>query len=329
MSLLIFNILLTAIASYSYAAPSFTEPTLSSIEQLTSPQLGFEKAGEGYFSPDGEKIIFQGVPTGEEDYQIFTLDLKSREFVRITHDKGACTCAFFRPDGKKIIYAASPKQAQKAPPGVYKWDFTPYMNIYEAEIDGSNPRLLTQGSAYHAECAYSPDGSEIVYASNEEGSMNLYVMKSDGSDVRRVTSTDHCYNGGPFFSPKGKEIIFRADPDQAHLLQIYKIDATGENLVQLTEDEAVNWAPFWHPSGEAIVYTTSLHGHHNYQIYFQNLKTHRRYRITYAPTFNGLATFNKEGTRLLWTSKRGEDNTSQLFIADFHLPQAWLEQEEP
>ena len=301
------------------------ESTLFKIEQLTSPELGFEKAGEAYFSPDSQMIIFQGVPTGEDNYQIFTLDLVSKEFLRITKDAGACTCSFFKPDGKKIIYAASPRKSTKAPPGKYKWDFTPYMNIYEANIDGSEPVALTHGAAYHAECAYSPDGTQIVYASNEDGSMNIYVMNSDGTEVKQVTHTTHCYNGGPFFSPDGKKIIFRADRETPNLLQIYMIDSDGENLVQLTNNGAVNWAPFWYPIDNAIAYTTSLHGHHNYQLYFLNIDTGKEYRISYYPTFNGLPTFNNEGSKILWTSKRGEDNTSQVFIADFELPNEWLE----
>lgn len=302
-----------------------TETTLMNIEQLTSPDLGFKKAGEAYFSPDGKKISFQGVPFGEEDYQIYTLDLTTKEIVRISYGTGACTCSFFRPDGKKIIFAASPKNATTAPSGTYKWDLTPYMNIYEANIDGTELKPLTKGAAYHAECAYSPDGSEIVYASNEDGSMNIYVMNSDGTNVRQVTHTTDCYNGGPFFSPDGNQIIFRADRQKPHFLQIYCMDKDGSHLQQLTDNQAVNWAPFWYPKGHAIAYTTSLHGHHNYQIYFLNIWTAKHYQVTSEPCFNGLPTFNHDGTQLLWTSKRGPDKTSQVFIADFQLPQGWLD----
>ncbi|MFN4175167.1 MAG: hypothetical protein ACK4HV_08710, partial [Parachlamydiaceae bacterium] len=46
------------------------ETLLENVEQLTSPEMGFEKAGEAYFSPDGRKISFQAVPKGEKGYQI-------------------------------------------------------------------------------------------------------------------------------------------------------------------------------------------------------------------------------------------------------------------
>ncbi len=296
------------------------EELLSNIEQITSPAMGFEKAGEAYFSPDGNMISFQAVPTGENGYQIFTLNLTTRELRQISRDAGTCTCSYFRPDGQKIIFAASPEQINAQQGGKYKWDLTPYMNIFEVNIDGTDPVALTEGPAYHAECAYSPDGSHIVYASNESGSMNIYVMRSDGSEVQQLTHTTHCYNGGPFFSPDGTKIIFRADRQAPDFLQIYMMDADGSNLVQLTDNGAVNWAPFWHPCQDVIAYTTSIHGHHNYEVYLLSISTKDQYRVTRNPAFDGLSTFNKEGTKILWTSKRGEDNTSQVFMADFTLP---------
>lgn len=319
------RLVLSFLMCFSAAIHATEEPQLCAITQLTFPDMGFEKAGEAYFSPDGNTISFQAIPTGESNYQIYTMDLLTREITKISGSASACTCSFFRPDGQKIIFAASPEKALLPTPGKYKWDLTPYMNIYEANVDGSSAISLTAGPAYHAECAYSPDGSQIVYASDEDGSMNIYIMNRDGTHVRQLTHTTHCYNGGPFFSPDGQKIIFRADREESDLLQIYMMDCDGSNVVQLTHNHAVNWAPFWHPSGKAIVYTTSVHGHHNYQIYFLNIKTGEEHRLTYVPVFNGLPVFNRDGTRMMWTSKRGEDNTSQIFMCNIHIPNEWLE----
>lgn len=194
------------------------------------------------------------------------------------------------------------------------------MNIYEANPDGTCLVALTHGPAYHAECAYSPDGLNIVYASNEDGSMNVYTMKADGSDRYQITHTSDCYNGGPFFSPDGKQIIFRADRERADYLQIYLIQTDGTNERQQTFNTAVNWAPYWHPNGNVIAFTTSLHGHRHYEIYLLNIETGISSRLTHSPTFDGLPVFSPDGSKLLWTSKRGPDHTSQIFIADFTMP---------
>lgn len=311
-------------------AQASEEPCLSNIRQLTYPWMNFEKAGEAYFSPDEQSIIFQAVPVGKKHYQMFVMDLKEGIPRIVSTGEGACTCGYFRPDGEKILFASSHEKVTNDEEtsdrsGSYKWDLTPYMNIYEANPDGSNLKKLTKGSAYHAECSYSPDGSEILYSSNENGSMNLYIMDSDGTNVRQVTHQNDCYNGGPFFSPDGNRLIFRADREKRHYLQIYLIDKDGSNEVKLTDDDAVNWAPYWHPNGEVVAYTTSIHGHHQYEIYLINIVTGMKYRLTDSPTFDGLPVFNHDGTKIMWTSKRGLDGSCQIFIADFCLPHNFLE----
>ena len=72
---------------------------LKNIRQVTT---GFLRAGEGYFAPDGKKIIYQAEEkgTGNPFYQIFTQDLETGKFQRISPGAGRTTCAFFRPDGK-------------------------------------------------------------------------------------------------------------------------------------------------------------------------------------------------------------------------------------
>ncbi len=298
------------------------ELCLRNIRQVTFP-MDFEKAGEAYFSPDGRSLIFQAVPKGEANYQIYTMDLASLIPVRVSTGKGACTCGFYRPDGAKILFGSSheapiERELPKSS-GRYRWDLTPYMNIYEADLHGSSLKRLTSGPAYHAECGYSPDGTKIVYASNESGSMNLYVCDANGENVHPLTHTYDCYNGGPFFSPKGDWIVFRADRQEKDLLQLYLIRPDGSEERQLTSNSYVNWAPFWHPNGRVVAYTTSKHGHHAYQIYLIDIETNREVRLTYSNTFEGLPSFSADGTQIAWTSKRG-GGAAHVFVADFTLP---------
>lgn len=297
---------------------------LKNIVQVTSESMGFARAGESYFSPDGESLIFQAVPVGEEDYQIFTINLNTGALTKVSTGHGACTCGYYKPDGSKIIFASShesplPREEKKNISGKYRWDLTPYMNIYEANVDGTSLQALTSGPAYHAECGYSPDGSEIVYASNQDDCMNLYICRADGSEVRQLTYSKDCYNGGPFFSPDGEWIVFRADRQKKDYLQLYMIRADGSEEIQLTDNGFVNWAPFWHPSGKMIAYTTSKHGHHAYEVYLLDVETGAEYRLTHNDSFDGLASFSSDGKMMTWTSKRGGDSP-QVFVAEFSLP---------
>src|SRR5580698_7526103 len=174
------------------------EAHLKNIKQVT---FNFVRAGEGYFSPDGKKIIFQAEEkdTGNPFYQIFVLELDSGKFHRISPGQGRTTCGYFRPDGKKVIFASShgdpdTKKHQEAEyvqreedkkKGVrrrYSWDFDPHMKIYEANLDGTDIKCLTpDAKVYTAEGSYSADGKKIVYSSGTSGNVQLFTMNADGT----------------------------------------------------------------------------------------------------------------------------------------------------
>src|SRR5437588_12830639 len=79
------------------------------LHQIRQVTRDFVRAGEGYFSPDGKQIIFQAEEksTGNPYYQIFTQDLMTGRFLRVSPGVGKTTCAFFHPNKAKIIFAST------------------------------------------------------------------------------------------------------------------------------------------------------------------------------------------------------------------------------
>jgi Tol biopolymer transport system component len=312
---------------------------LKNSRQLTRD---FVRAGEGYFSPDGKQIIFQAEEkdTGNPFYQIFTMDLKTGRLHRVSPGVGKTTCSYFRPDGKKVIFASShldPEARKHYAPEYrlreelkrtgkrrrYVWDFDPHMDIFEANPDGTGLKRLTRGGGYNAEGSYSPDGKEIVFCSNRDGNLELYIMHADGSDVRKLTNAPKCYNGGPFFSPDGKRVIFRSDRKKKDHLQLYVINRDGSSERALTDNlNWVYWAPYWYRDGKHIVYTAADHTKHppNYDLWWMNVDTGKKVRLTYAPGADVLPVFSPDGKRIMWTSTRDGSGSAQLFIADFVPP---------
>jgi Tol biopolymer transport system component len=312
---------------------------LKSIRQVT---FGFFRAGEGYYRPDGKGIIFQAVPNlptsvllkprpNQYEYQIFTSDLLPDAIpVMVSTGEGACTCAFYHPDGKSILFGSThlnpspsaPRSAYSRSGSRYRWSFPEGMEIFKADPDGKNLTRLTEADGYDAEASYAPDGKQIVFTSFRDGDAEIYVMDSDGKNPRRITHTKG-YDGGPFFSPDGKRIIYRSDRKGNDLLQIFVNNPEGTAERALTDNEFVNWGPFWHADSTHIAYSTSRHGHSNYEVYLKNVDTGAEERITYHDGFDGLPVFSPDGKQLMWTSNgRGTDRNSQLFIADFTLEPA-------
>lgn len=318
-------------------AARFESKFLSNVKQLTFDG----QSGEGYFSPDMTKIIFQSIRGDHPFYQIYIKDLETGEEKMVSTGEGRTTCAYFHPTEPKIIFASSHldpnrveeakkererlAEAKKNPQqrSSYSWAFDPYMEIFEANLDGTGLKQLTNAHGYDAEGSYSPDGKKIVFCSFRDGSGNIYVMDSDGSNVQQLTNSPG-YDGGPFFSPDGKRIIFRGEVRKRDYLQLFVINADGTGEKQLTDNGEVNWGPYWHPDGKHIIYATSIHGHYNYELYLMNVDTGKTERVTYTFGADVLPVFSPDGKKLLWTSKRGKNRdgepASQLWIADWTFP---------
>lgn len=329
---------------------------LSNVRQVTS---GMVKAGEGYFSPDGKQIVYQAQPLDYPFYQIFTqpLDVGGTGILpvnaatrpkQISTGRGRTTCAYFSPDGKRILFASShldPKlddteaaerkqQEEDKKAGVrrrYKWDFDPYTDIFEADLEGKILRQLTGTKGYDAEGAYSKDGKVIAFCSDRDGDADIYVMNSDGTGVRQLTNAPG-YDGGPFISPDGKWVIFRSDRKKPEWLQLYVIGIDGKHETALTDTQGVNWGPYWHPTRQVIIWSGADHTDPNarpnydlwlahYQVQGNSFSLGSPIRITDSSAADVLPVFSPDGNKLMWTSTRTEDHSSQLFIADFKLPE--------
>ena len=183
-----------ALLAYTALAAPATKPAgwqkqeavhLRDVRQVTSDD-DFVRAGEGYFSPDGTRIVFQAdeKDSGNPFYQIYVMDPKRRRTCRLSPGVGKTTCSYFSPDGKKIIFASShldpdagKKQAaeyeqrkddeRKGIRRRYRWDFDEHMDIFETSADGGGKlRRLTKATGYDAEGSFSPDGKHIVFCSN-------------------------------------------------------------------------------------------------------------------------------------------------------------------
>src|SRR5882762_10242270 len=78
---------------------------LTRVRRLT---IDGKRAGEGYWSPDGKRLVFQSErEPGNPFYQIYVLDLASGETSRISPGTGKTTCAFFRPGSNDILFAST------------------------------------------------------------------------------------------------------------------------------------------------------------------------------------------------------------------------------
>ena len=101
-----------ALSALVFAAAAHSETLhLSNIRQLTS---GGQNA-EAYWSPDGQRLIFQSTRPPYDCDQIFIMNADGSDPHLVSTGKGRTTCGYFFRDGKHIVYASTHEAAEACP----------------------------------------------------------------------------------------------------------------------------------------------------------------------------------------------------------------------
>ena len=266
---------------------------LTDVVQLTR---GFDKAGEGYFSRDMNWVIFQASPPGEKNYQMYVarwrcrrgvvphrpagadLTAKLAEHLRLlrTGRPVAHLCLDRRQGGSERADVRLSAAGRELPVGLPQG----YGDLSGEELGPAADRLGLPGRSRQAR--ESSDQQRRLrrrgrlLAGREVDRLHLLPHRrlgDLGDAVGRVNPVQitHAkgYDGGPFFSPDGKRLVYRSDRKGNDLLQIFVADLAfdGQGDItgvkaehQLTNDDNVNWGPYWYPDGQHLIFATSRHG---------------------------------------------------------------------
>lgn len=316
-------------------------------------QLIYEgkRSGEGYFSDDGKLMSFQSERDDSNPfYQIYLLNLESGDINRVSPGYGKTTCSFPQWHGNRVIFASThldPKAKEKQKEELdfratgkkrrYSWDYDTTMDIFSANRDGSDIKRLTTAQGYDAEGGVSPDGKKIVFCSNrsaydhkltaEEKKFlevdpsyfgEIYIMNFDGTGQTRLTNKPG-YDGGPFFSPDGKRILWRHFSEDGMIANVYTMNLDGSDVRQITDFKCMSWAPYFYPTGDYIIFACNKQGFDNFELYAVDAAGKKEpVRVTYTAGFDGLPVFSPDGKKLAWTSTRTSSGAAQLFMADWN-----------
>lgn len=209
-------------------------------------------------------------------WDIYLLDVTRSTTVNLTRSANPENAFMWSPDGRQLgfLYYVGPQQyiyTMELPGGRPRlttleqdgwlvglvepspvrgdWSRDRTRRVYEMAdelyiMDRGVSRQITHNNFTDASPAWSPDEQQIVFASSRDGSLDIYAMNSDGSDVRRLTR-NATIDSSPAWSPDGSQIAFTSLRDRN--AQIYVMDSQGGSQRQLTVNRCWNDRAGWRP----------------------------------------------------------------------------------
>lgn len=190
---------------------------------------------------------------------------------------------------------------------------------------GTSPLPLTRNPTDDSP-AYSADGRLIAFESlrsapdaGEKGGADIFVMRSDGSGIRRVTREFGASDSNPSFAPNGRRIVFERYIPAKRSTQIYSVKPNGKGLRQLTRGRSANSEPTYAPNGRwiAIVSNRGRSGGGGGTDIFSMRPNGSRVRLLVGgPGRDSGPDVSPDGRRIAFASDRGGGGTN-VFVKRF------------
>lgn len=242
-----------------------------------------------------------------EEYGIYRFDMDTQETLLVYSSPLQITNIDLSPDESMFVIC------------MYHGDSYEYSEIYTINIDGSDLTRLTDNTHWDLYPNWSPDGSEFLYLSWRDSTLDIYKMDADGGNQRLL------YDSGGHDADidwVGDRIVFTRDS------QIWIMNSDGSEAVQLTDPENAGvWGDAVLPFGdydprispdetlvvfERMVDDSSKHG--NYELFMMDVDGENEHNITGTGWTQGIAQWSSTGDELIYlVSAMGEKGRYDIF----------------
>ena len=165
--------------------------------------------------------------------------------------------------------------------------------------------------------AWSPDGKKLVFMSDRDGDIEIYVVSVDGTGLRRLTNSPG-RDAHPAFSRDGTKIAFQS-PRGERQPQIYVMNADGSQQTRLTDLTGFSGVPDWSPDDKQIAFQINLNptlDPPHWQLFRMNSDGSGLKQITHDNYNDQVPKWSPDGKRILFYSDKTGHNQIYTMRAD-------------
>jgi TolB protein len=216
------------------------------------------------WTSDGKAVVFSVLANEMSRLYAIALDGKRREIGSVPG-----RTPMLSPDRKRLIYMAG------------TWTAT---RLMVAWLDGSNAKLINDGTSIAWNNHWSPDGKRIAFTGKNESGEGLavFIMHADGSERHQVTHIASAEGSAqwPVWSPDGRQLAFQVSNLKTHSGHIWIVDlASGEAHKLAAHDQPyLDETPWWFPDGKRIAFQSNRTG--KMEVWVMNADGSRQRQVT-------------------------------------------------
>ncbi len=271
----------------------------------------------------GETGLFETqiafVAQAGKNKELYVIDFNGENLRKLTNHKSIVMSPSWNADGTAIYYTAFGQNGK--PPQLYRHDMKTDKNvrissfprmvigtslhpsheliataltkdgnseIYLLNFEGNVVERLTRNFATDVNPSFSPDGKDLVFVSDRDGSVQIYRRKSEGNERARRLTYRGLNNTAPDWSPKGDRILF-SGMDTDGFFDVFSMNREGGDMIRLTYDSKNNEEPSWSPDGQLIVFCSNREG--QYHLYSMRADGTHQIRLTHKPWRHAMPTW--------------------------------------